>query len=371
MTSSSKHLPNLDALRTLSFLSVFFYHSFHTEYKWIKENYVYQAFVWIFRNGDLGVIFFFVLSGYLITFLLLKEEDDNQRISVSHFYIRRVLRIWPLYMLTVVFGFTVFPVLKSAFGQVPMESADIVLFITFLSNFNNIWNGLPDASILGVLWSVSIEEQFYLVWPLIIVAFKRRRILAFTILIALSISFRLAFFNNSAVLYFHTMSVLSSLAIGGLFGFIGYNKLSNFKFLIDLKKSFQLTLYLITVVVVLFRQEIFIGQVLNSLEITCFSILFAIIILTQSIGGRRVIEFGSFGYLSRWGKYTYGMYCLHFIGILIATNTTKLYGFNESLIVVIVIETLFALLVTHGLAWISYVIFEKRFLKIKEKRFST
>ena len=115
----------------------------------------------------MGVSFFFVLSGFLITYLLIKEKQLTGKVHISSFYIRRTLRIWPLYYFCVLFGFIAFPVLKSAFGQVPNETADPFLCSIFLNNFNAIYNGPPDSSILSVLWSVAIEEQFYLLWPIL------------------------------------------------------------------------------------------------------------------------------------------------------------------------------------------------------------
>ena len=166
--SNKVYFKNLDFLRFISFISVFLFHSFHTEISAIKKSSVYVLVNDLFIHGDLGVNFFFVLSGFLITYLLLVEENKLNSINVKAFYTRRILRIWPLYYSIVLFGFIVFPFLKTLLGQIPNETANPIYFITFLSNYNNIINGLPDASMLGVLWSVSIEEQFYFLLAFII-----------------------------------------------------------------------------------------------------------------------------------------------------------------------------------------------------------
>jgi len=97
---------NLDGLRFLCFLAVFFFHSFHTEFQEIKSDEYYTLIKkGIFGNGNLGVNFFFVLSGFLITYLLIKEKEIRHKINIPFFWMRRILRIWPLYFLCVFFWF--------------------------------------------------------------------------------------------------------------------------------------------------------------------------------------------------------------------------------------------------------------------------
>ncbi|MBK9047445.1 MAG: acyltransferase [Bacteroidetes bacterium] len=111
--SKKVYFENLDGLRFLCFLSVFFFHSFHTEYDFIKDNPVYTFIKKdLFGNGNLGVNFFFVLSGFLITFLLIEEKKLNRQIDLRNFWIRRILRIWPLFYFCVFFGFVMFPMIK-------------------------------------------------------------------------------------------------------------------------------------------------------------------------------------------------------------------------------------------------------------------
>ena len=142
ITSKPKiFFPNLDGLRFFSFLIVFFAHSFSADYDYIKESTWYQVIkIRMFTDGDIGVSFFFVLSGFLINYLLLKEREFTGKTDVKAFYIRRILRIFPLYYFCVFFGFVIFPVLKSAFGQIPNETASPILCSFFLNNFNAIFN---------------------------------------------------------------------------------------------------------------------------------------------------------------------------------------------------------------------------------------
>src|SRR5205085_9627779 len=115
----------------------------------------------LFGNGNLGVNFFFVLSGFLITYLLIEEKKLTGKIHIGNFWIRRILRIWPLYFACVFIGFVLFPFAKHMAGGTSAETADPWYYLAFINNFDYIKKGLPDSPGLGVLWSVAIEEQFY------------------------------------------------------------------------------------------------------------------------------------------------------------------------------------------------------------------
>ncbi len=203
------YFENLDGLRFICFLMVFLYHSFHTDFDFIKAEPLYK-FVdkGLFGNGNLGVNFFFVLSGFLITYLLIKDKKETGKIHIAHFWMRRILRIWPLYFFCVFFGFVVFAWLKQALGQPVNETAHLWNYLTFTSNFDLLYNGSPDASVLSVLWSVAIEEQFYFVWPIFLYLFSVKNYwIPFAGIIALSLIFRMLNDNN-AMHELHTFPVL-------------------------------------------------------------------------------------------------------------------------------------------------------------------
>lgn len=359
--------PNLDGLRFLAFFSVFMFHSFHTEYENILQSETYQVVNTWFSYGDLGVNFFFVLSGFLITYLLLKEEEFKGKIEVPFSYARRFLRIWPLYFFCVLFGFVSFPIMKELLGQAPDETADPVYFLTFLSNINNIKNGMPDASILGVLWSVSIEEQFYFFWPLLVILMKRRRVCLFMTIIISSVIFRYLHYNNHDIIYFHTLSVISDMAVGGFLGWFCFYKKAKVADLSRINRWLVVFVYLIGLSIIIFRKEIFIGALGIAVERVTLSIFFAFIIFEQNYATNYPFKVGNSRWLSQWGKYTYRLYCLHFIGILTSTNISKVIGTNTTVSGVMVWETLLALSISMALAWISYHYFEEYFLQAKKK----
>jgi peptidoglycan/LPS O-acetylase OafA/YrhL len=166
-----ERLPSLDGLRALSIGLVVIGHEMAT---------IPQLPSWlntvapVLSNAGLGVSFFFVISGYLITHLLLRELTATGTISFYNFYVRRVTRIFPAF-------YTYLAILGALVecGYVHVRAADFVAAGCFL------WNYLPMTSAwwLGHTWSLSVEEQFYLLWPLTLFVLGPRRAVWLAILI--------------------------------------------------------------------------------------------------------------------------------------------------------------------------------------------
>ncbi len=362
--------PNLDALRFFCFLSVFFFHSFATNYDSVSTSQTY-TFVKrsFFGNGSLGVNFFFVLSGFLITYLLLAEKKKHRKINIGKFYMRRVLRIWPLFYFCVFFGFVIFPLLKTAFGEVANENANPIYYVLFINNFDFVAKGLPDSSVLGILWSVAIEEQFYLFWPLIVGLISTRYLpYAFGGILVVSFLFRYVNAHSYIVLEHHTFSCISDLTIGGLGAYFSFFSKQFLSFLKRMPVLLTALIYLGTVALFFFRKEIFHhNSLLLSLDRLVISIFFLSVILEQNFSERSFFKFQSLKRTSKLGKYTYGLYCLHMIGILIASTVLSKINFNTQVWQVLVVEGLLSLFITILLAYISFHYFEKKFLLLKNK----
>ncbi|MFT4135450.1 MAG: acyltransferase [Microbacterium sp.] len=142
----ARRFPALDGLRALSILMVLTVH-------------MHDPFMWDFFNGSFGVTMFFCISGFLITTLLLREEDANGRVSLRGFYIRRVFRILPLYLLALVLA----TVLVLGFGL--GSGGDTFLQrLPLLATFNGEFAG---SGTFSHSWSLGIEEKFYILWPLL------------------------------------------------------------------------------------------------------------------------------------------------------------------------------------------------------------
>lgn len=142
-----RYFASLNGLRALCIFGVLWHHS---DAKQMVDD------IQILSRGFLGVDIFFTISGYLITTLLLREEDRTGTISIKGFYWRRILRILPVYMLVVTVTIFYTIVVKGNYDQVGM----IPYYYLFVANFLN-----EHLFLLGMTWSLSVEEQFYLVWP--------------------------------------------------------------------------------------------------------------------------------------------------------------------------------------------------------------
>ena len=203
------YFENLDTLRFAAFFLVFWQHTFSNSFRNISENNSLNYFISKLPHvGGVGVHIFFVLSGFLITFLMLKEKQVSSEFNLKFFYIRRVLRIWPLYYIVLILGIFILPNVFSTFNF----NGDIIKNLIFLNNFDNVHVLAPN---IGIAWSVAIEEQFYLIWPLIFILIRSKKVLILfcSILYILSIIFNI---KNPDIAYFHTFGNISYLMIGCL-----------------------------------------------------------------------------------------------------------------------------------------------------------
>ena len=281
---------------------------------------------------------------------------------------RRVLRIWPLFYGCVAFGFLVFPLLKSLFGEVPNETANPLLYLFFLNNFDLLWNGLPDASILGVLWSIAIEEQFYLVWPLILALLPIRKYwVAFLIIILVSWGFR--WFNPSYNMHeLHTLSCIGDMAIGALGAWLIATSSRFRRRVEEAAKWHVVILYMAVGLVFFFRSELLLrSPVIAVFERSIIALLFLGVIFDQTYVRKRLFQLGRSALLTNLGKISYGLYCLHFVGILVVTTLTKKAALNTAVWQVLVLESFGSLLVTIVLAKLSFRLLERPFLKLKDR----
>lgn len=214
---------NLDGVRSVACLLVLSSHLFfeiilrHFPSSAVASN-PFAAF--LFGNGGLGVQIFFGLSGFLITSLLLAEHRRTGTINLVRFYARRVLRIWPVYFLVVFFVFVVYATAKTALGHTGEIHEDWVMSALFLSNFDLI-RILEDGTryangMLALTWSVSVEEQFYLAWPLLMLAVGMKNLpRALLPIMGCAVLFSLVTPSHVRV-YHHSISNALFLASGAL-----------------------------------------------------------------------------------------------------------------------------------------------------------
>jgi peptidoglycan/LPS O-acetylase OafA/YrhL len=216
--AAKQRFDTLDALRFFAFLRVF---TFHLP---LPAFPLYSVFK---RGGDDGVFFFFVLSSFLISWLLFQEHSRNGKISLGRFYLRRTLRIWPLYYLMAAFAFAT-PFLLN-YLQFPHRDDGYIpdwrFTFAFLGNYESmIKHGIPNASPLGPMWSLCVEEHFYLLWGCCFIFLPFRwipRFLAGTIVLAPV--FRLLYYHHH--LWFMDLPTnLDFFSYGGLAAWLLFQK---------------------------------------------------------------------------------------------------------------------------------------------------
>jgi len=162
----------LDGLRALAIAAVVFHHA-------PLRDRIEEVSI-LFRRGFLGVDFFFVISGFLITTLLLRERDRTGRISLGGFYWRRSLRILPLYLLVVTAVGAYFVFVNPA----PGAAERWPFYYLFLANFL-----VGDIPLLAPTWSLSVEEQYYLIWPALVLLLPVRALMPLlAVLVALNVA---------------------------------------------------------------------------------------------------------------------------------------------------------------------------------------
>ncbi len=365
--------PNLDGLRFFSFFIVFLTHSLSTENATILNSSWYHGIkMRMFSDGEIGVSFFFVLSGFLISYLLLVEKDLTGKIDVKAFYIRRILRIWPLYYFVVMFSFLVFPVLKAHFGQTPNDTSNPLLCFTFLNNFNRIYNGDSDSSILTMMWSVAIEEQFYLIWPILffLVPSKIYRYIFISVFIA-STLFRVFYIQTTPHPFpqidWHTLGVISDMAIGGFGAYLVFKSKWFLRKIENLPKGSIFLIYLLTLSYIVFKKEIFATNAMQIFKRLIMASTFILIILEQNYSRNSLFKIGNWKIISRLGKYTYGLYCLHGIAVLMAVILLKKLSLNNQSWQIWLLQVPISFVLSVAIAWFSYTYFESWFLRLKSK----
>ena len=374
MTNNKIFFKNLDSIRFIAALMVFLQHGISPSYKYLPiENTILEKILNIISSGGTGVSIFFVLSGFLITYLLISEYELNTKISLRNFYIRRILRIWPLYFSVVIFSFYFYPFLKNLIGYNTQLGSNVLYQLFFLSNFDviniNKYCAGCDAMSQNITWSVSIEEQFYLFWPLIFV-FISRKFWGYAILfvIIISISFRIINIKDSIVLYFHTLSVLLDLGIGGLIAFLIKSNFRIRNFFQNTSSITHIILFLTSFCLIFFYDKIFdfkLGLALNRIFI---SFSFALIIAAQSITkNESKFNLANLTFASKWGKYTYGIYLLHPIPITLTDVALRLLHVPTDNFTTLISIGILNFILTLIISRISYKYFESKFLLLKDR----
>lgn len=382
---SRRHLAELDVIRFWAFLAVFIFHAYRV-YPSILSVPAGHLLFWtevvIKETGRYGVDLFFTLSAFLITSLLISEKQETGKVHLGNFYVRRMLRIWPLY-----FGVAFIMFGTAALLREPEVHSYFLPFLLLIPNWAWVMLGTPHVEhtvflSLMVFWSLGMEEQFYLIWPLLM-----RRSTLSTIrlaawgMIILSLFIRFVCWMNDVAhpgIYANTLAHLDPIAVGILLS-VEWARLDrkNIPMTYRIKIMshpacfvFGLGLFLLggwmsAMGGINGSPFIFLGY--PSVAWGGYLVLFWVLLNLKP--ERSGISFNFQAYL---GKISYGLYVLHGF-VMVGTQpmakwiTRSTQGYWEMGFGQMTVNFFLALGVTILLAHLSYTYFEGYFLRMKSR----
>lgn len=294
----------------------------------------------LLHSGSYGVDLFFTLSAYLITEILLRERDRAGAIDVRAFYIRRVLRIWPLY-------FAFLGLMLISHTEVPRVfyvSSSLFVGNFFFSSFDALTPAVA-------MWSISVEEQFYLAWPAVVrLCRDRQRLIVAAIFLWLFAVVARAVLSaygvNGLDLWFNSVSHLDSIAAGVLLAVVG---VGNFRHKGVAMFGLGATLWLISSWLALYE--------FGRGTLTAFALIApgSLLMVAGAIGNTGILRWRPIVYL---GRISYGLYIFH---NAILRTCIQALGHTSWLIPPV------ALAMTIVVAAVSYKYFEAPFLRLKAR----
>jgi peptidoglycan/LPS O-acetylase OafA/YrhL len=369
------HISVLDGLRGLAILLVLLCHFVNYDVLG-TGSVISRASAKVIAAGWIGVDLFFVLSGFLITGILLRTKKD--RGYFRKFYMRRLLRVFPLYYAALAVTFVVFPMLSAPLrARAAQIGHDQIFLWTYTTNLPWIFRGrFFEYPGLDHFWSLAVEEHFYLLWPAIVLLLRPRTLAAACVAImAAAVVIRIALWHHHLPawsIYSFTLSRMDALAMGGLIAVV-IDRRGVRGWLIRAAKGVGLLslAMLITVAIIAhnFDADTKIVQWIG-FSFVAFGWGAALILILPSTGQvnpvGRVFENPM---MRAIGKYSYAMYVLHIMvrdmlveRFRVAARVadachSPLLGVTTAIVVGIAI--------TFCVAWLSYHLFEKQFLALK------
>lgn len=361
-----KYLTGINSLR---FFAAFFVVISHANISLTKLGvYSFSSLTFLNRGGD-AVEFFFTLSGFLITYLLINEVNNTGTVSISQFYLRRVYRIWPLYFLIVLIGFVLLGYVYPSIYHKPFFNFSIphglLLFVFFVPNYaaKNYMVGL-----LNPLWSIGVEEQFYLFWAPLVKFFRNYLGLMIGIFITFSLGFYILVYNHILSIpinweMFFITQKFYAMAIGSAFGYLLFTKKDQYIKSIFAGKPMQLL-----VMVIIIWHYLVGGIYTETLTFKIFiSLLYGLLILNVSSIPNKIINI-KMPFISYLGVISFGIYMWHMpVDYVLRLLTPKLIGLHLPTPIIIAMYYVFLILGAIAVAAISHKYFESYFLKIKNK----
>lgn len=347
---------SLNGVRFLCIIAVMWHHS--------PAHGAIEDGLRLLRRGFTGVDFFFVLSGFLITTLLLREEARDGRFSLAGFYRRRLLRIVPVYFLVVTAVSAYYVLWKGRDDLAPL----VPYYYAFLSNFL-----VSDIPLLSITWSLAVEEQYYLVWPLLLLLLpigKARAVtLAFLIAICVaSAGGMLAFLGLEPIRTEHALwrlpgSSYAAILIGSLLGVLLHHE-RGFVWVYRIAGWRYAPVVAFTGLLVVLNETP--GNLLgwpNLLVHSTMALCLATVVLREDNILRPVLSWSP---VARVGEISYGLYLYHLIGLHFANEAIARLDLSPE-IAPLAVTALFVV-ISVIIAEVSYRTFEAYFLRLKTQK---
>jgi len=366
------HIPALDGVRGVAILLVLIFHlSVYGHGLAPSGLFIDRLYYRVAGTGWIGVDLFFVLSGFLITGILYDAKEGQH--YFRNFYARRILRIFPLYYGALILFLVVLPWLRPDHSGLRLMARDGAWYWSYLSNLQIARDGWPQFGAIGHFWSLAVEEQFYLVWPVIVLVLSRRQLQLASlacIVAALAVRVTLNAEGNSTAAFVLMPARIDALAVGAYLavtarGPEGLQRLSR------LAPTSAALLSLGFLVIFGVRKGFAAyDPVVSTIGHTILACLFGAVLVLALTSARHAVIARVFdsSFLSFFGRYSYGIYVFHHPilffkpGIIPLAIVPSLFG-SQLLrqLVFLVIATA----VSVGIAFLSWHLFEKQFLKLK------
>ena len=362
-----RRLVALDGVRAIAVLLVMASHfeRFITPVAWIVPFKTIMTYGWI------GVDLFFALSGFLITGILLATREDRH--YLLSFYARRVIRIFPIYYATLI-GVLLFATIFPAFSDRVPPNRQWPLYFIYVTNWIPVFTGVWPPNVIGHFWSLAVEEQYYLVWPFVVLLLARRTVAtAAASLAVLALVIRciaVAMHGPSVAVDLSTLTRCDSLALGSL-GAIYYADHRNEAGL-KLGRVASLFISLFVIILALLPTQSARADFWQTAGFSFLAIGFAALVthLAFTDGKHTILQrLLQAGALRTIGRYSYGMYVYHvpILGLCevlildrLPLSMQRNVGFNIGYV-------LFLTIVTFSVAALSFESFERRLLAFKRR----
>ena len=357
-TNKSIHFNGLNGIRAICALAVVLSHAL-SSLSLVIPGHEGSIFV----LAGFGVTAFFALSGFLITYLLVEEKNKNGGISIKKFYIRRLLRIWPLY-----FGYMLLAIPADIFIFHITDFSSIGYYLLFFPNIPTAYEMASMTKVvpiylLGHFWSLGVEEQFYAIYPWLVKVFKSLfKILCSMLAIVLVIKLlaKLISYKNGNLFWYSWAdnTRFDAMAIGGFGAWFLKNR-SEMVNKVIAQKSLQLFVILVLGLIMINKLKI-----PTTLAHTLIALVTVLCIYYSHLLSKPFINLRSkpFDFL---GKISFGMYVYHPLVIAFAILFLKSVELPEDLKIITFLT--FVLLFTLLIAMFSYKYVENYFLKAKAR----